>query len=238
MAGFRSSDLLIADMGLVNLLPLLRGDRTVLFSADRKSIPLGILIGAAAGRFPLPGAAIAAGPWQLSEDLVRLWQQLAPTVPLIRTEHTTEQVHLSLQGHGLAPSRLNTVQIHRARRLFAEQVDQDALLDASRIAGGDGVVTPLMFEHRLLTDARRAGRHIVLPEGVEERILRAAHRLLGQGICRLTLLGRPAEIADSSAECPDRQSICSAPSGQSRRPAGNPTRGKGFARFRRKHRDR
>lgn len=199
LAGLRSSDLLIADMGLVNLLPLLRGDRTVLFSADRKSIPLGILIGAAAGRFPLPGAAIAAGPWQLSEDLVRLWQQLAPTVPLIRTEHTTEQVHLSLQGHGLAPSRLNTVQIHRARRLFAEQVDQDALLDASRIAGGDGVVTPLMFEHRLLTDARRADRHIVLPEGVEERILRAAHRLLGQGICRLTLLGRPAEIADRAA---------------------------------------
>jgi len=47
----------------------------------------------------------------------------------------------------------------------------------------------MMFEHALLERARSAKRHIVLPEGAEERILRAAEVLLRRGVCRLTLLG-------------------------------------------------
>lgn len=43
-------------------------------------------------------------------------------------------------------------------------------------------------------------KHIVLPEGTEERILRAAHRLAEQKICRLTLLGDPAAIGQLAAE--------------------------------------
>ena len=57
-----------------------------------------------------------------------------------------------------------------------------------------------MFEHRLLEQARRVNKHIVLPEGTEERILRAAHRLAEQKICRLTLLGDPAAIGQLAAE--------------------------------------
>jgi phosphate acetyltransferase len=57
-----------------------------------------------------------------------------------------------------------------------------------------------MFEHRLLEDARRADQHIVLPEGTEERVLRAADRLLAQGVCRLTLLGDEAAIRAQAAK--------------------------------------
>ena len=39
-------------------------------------------------------------------------------------------------------------------------------------------VTPLMFEHQVLDRAIADRRHIVLPEGEEERILRAADVLL------------------------------------------------------------
>lgn len=42
---------------------------------------------------------------------------------------------------------------------------------------------------RLREQARRASRHLVLPEGSDDRTLLAAHALLRDSICRLTILG-------------------------------------------------
>src|SRR5690606_19083380 len=56
------------------------------------------------------------------------------------------------------------------------------------------VVTPLMFEYELLDRARARKRHIVLPEGEEPRILRAADTLLRRGVARITLLGDEERI--------------------------------------------
>jgi phosphate acetyltransferase len=47
----------------------------------------------------------------------------------------------------------------------------------------------LMFEYELLDRARADRRHIVLPEGADERILRAAEFLLRRDVVELTLLG-------------------------------------------------
>jgi len=43
-------------------------------------------------------------------------------------------------------------------------------------------------------NARRHNKMIVLPEGTEERTLKAADAVLAEGIARITLLGNPAEI--------------------------------------------
>ncbi|MEZ5086230.1 MAG: phosphate acetyltransferase [Tessaracoccus sp.] len=80
------------------------------------------------------------------------------------------------------------------------EIDVATLLDKDNAVGRDDIVTPLLFEHRLLERARAARRHIVLPEGEEERILRASHRILENQICRLTLLGRPDVIKDKAAQ--------------------------------------
>jgi phosphate acetyltransferase len=55
-------------------------------------------------------------------------------------------------------------------------------------------ITPIMFEHTLVERAKSKRRHIVLPEGTEDRILRAAEILLLRGVADLTLLGPVAEI--------------------------------------------
>ena len=55
-------------------------------------------------------------------------------------------------------------------------------------------VTPLMFEYELIQRARADRKHIVLPEGTEERILRAAEILLLRDVVNLTLLGNPEEV--------------------------------------------
>ncbi|MFI5889139.1 phosphate acetyltransferase [Actinoplanes sp. NPDC051513] len=82
---------------------------------------------------------------------------------------------------------------------FEESVDTaelTRLLDVARSAR----VTPLMFENDLIDRARADRRHLVLPEGADERILRATETLLRRGVADLTLLGDPAEITRRARE--------------------------------------
>ena len=58
-------------------------------------------------------------------------------------------------------------------------------------------ITPHMFQYQLTKWAKSEIKHIVLPEGNEDRILKAAARLIDQKIVELTLLGDPVEIAAS-----------------------------------------
>ena len=51
-----------------------------------------------------------------------------------------------------------------------------------------------MFEYDLLERARRARKHIVLPEGDDDRILRAAATLLARDVADLTILGEEIEV--------------------------------------------
>ncbi len=51
-----------------------------------------------------------------------------------------------------------------------------------------------MFEYTLLDRARAQPKHIVLPEGTDERVLRAAEILLRRRVVELTLLGPADEV--------------------------------------------
>jgi phosphate acetyltransferase len=51
------------------------------------------------------------------------------------------------------------------------------------------VVTPRMFQYRIMEMAKRERRRIALPEGSEPRILQAAAEVLSRGICDIILLG-------------------------------------------------
>jgi phosphate acetyltransferase len=87
-----------------------------------------------------------------------------------------------------APRKIDT-----AVALFEGRVDGDALLSRVAVARSRAV-TPLMFEYEVLDRARASRRHIVLPEGTEERILRAAETLLLRRVVELTLLGAEEEV--------------------------------------------
>lgn len=56
------------------------------------------------------------------------------------------------------------------------------------------------FIGRLSDRARRAGRHIVLPEGTEPRTVEASALLAQRGITRVTLLGPPDEVRAVAAK--------------------------------------
>jgi phosphate acetyltransferase len=77
--------------------------------------------------------------------------------------------------------------------VFAEQVDQAALLAAINVSASD-VRTPLMFEYQLVERARADRQRIVLPESEDDRILEAAAILLRRGVANLILLGDETKV--------------------------------------------
>ena len=52
------------------------------------------------------------------------------------------------------------------------------------------------LRQRIHRQAAQAARHIVLPEGTEPRTQEAAGRVVREGLARITLIGKPEEIAD------------------------------------------
>lgn len=60
------------------------------------------------------------------------------------------------------------------------------------------ITTPMMFQYRILEMAKADKKHIVLPEGTEERIIRAASEILHRGTCDITLLGNKEKITEMS----------------------------------------
>ena len=55
-------------------------------------------------------------------------------------------------------------------------------------------ITPRMFQYSLIKRAQKEKKHIVLPEGTDERILTAASRLAAMDLVEITLLGDEAVI--------------------------------------------
>lgn len=57
-----------------------------------------------------------------------------------------------------------------------------------------------LFEYELIERARISGARIVLPEGDDDRILKAADAILTDKVCDITILGNPTDIALRAAD--------------------------------------
>ncbi|MBN9182673.1 MAG: phosphate acetyltransferase, partial [Microbacterium sp.] len=86
-----------------------------------------------------------------------------------------------------------------ALSLFEQHVDVEELTVALGVARST-VVTPLMFGYRLIERARSDRKRIVLPEGDDDRVLRAAATVLARGIADVTILGDETEVRTRATE--------------------------------------
>jgi phosphate acetyltransferase len=183
----------VAAMSIVNVLPRLTEGAVVIIPADRTEALLAVLMANASGTFPSLTGIILNGGFELPEPIRRLLEGLSPTLPIVATDLSTYEAALrvtSTRGRLAADSQLK---YDSALALFEQHVDGPLLLQLLDVSSSN-VVTPLMFEYGLIDRARHAARHIVLPEGSDDRVLRAASTVLSRGIARLTILGEEAEV--------------------------------------------
>jgi phosphate acetyltransferase len=190
--------LVVAAMTMPHVLDRLIDGGVVIVPGDREDVVLGVLLAHRSKTFPALSGIVLNGGFPLPPQVQRLIEGLDVVLPIIATDGGTMTTATRL---GAARGRLtpdSTRKLEAAVAMVERGLDAEALLGPVTTAGGD-VVTPLMFEHRLVDDARAAGAHIVLPEGGEDRILLAADTVLSRGIAKLTLLGDEESIHASAA---------------------------------------
>ncbi len=183
----------VAAMSMVNVLPRLIEGSVVVVPGDREDVLLGVLLANASATFPSIAGIVLNGGFDLPEPIQRLMEGLAPSLPIIRTELGSYQTTLRItrtRGRLAADSQRKH---DTALALFETHVDASVLLDRLEVSDAD-VVTPLMFEYGLLERARSKRQHIVLPEGEDDRVLRAAATLLARDVADLTILGEEFEV--------------------------------------------
>ncbi|RZU66334.1 phosphotransacetylase [Microterricola gilva] len=189
----------VAAMSMNNVLPRLLEGAVVVVPADRTEVLIAVLLANASGTFPSLAGIVLNGGFELPEPIQRLLAGVRSPLPIISTELGSYDTALRItrtRGRLAADSSRKR---DTALGLFEKHVDAEALLGLLNLSRSTAV-TPLMFEYGLIEQARAARRHIVLPEGSDDRVLRAAATVLSRGIARLTILGEPFEVRSRAIE--------------------------------------
>src|SRR5919107_3544062 len=193
-----ATGLVVAAMTLPHVLDRLFEGAVVVTPGDRPEIVLGVLTAHVSANFPQISGIVLNGGLPLPEQVSRLIEGIGATMPIVATDLGTHATTTALNSVRGRLTKESARKLATAQTLFEKYVDGPALLDRLEVARTDAV-TPLMFEHQLIDRAVSDRRHIVLPEGDEERILRAADVLLRRGVADLTLLGDPRAITARAA---------------------------------------
>lgn len=180
-------------MQLRNYLTRIHKDALVVTPGDRADIILGALQANASSNYPKIAGIILTGGILPEESILRLIEGVQSTVPIISVQEGT---FLSTNKIGAVKPRIyasNEKKILLSLDTFDTYVNAEAI--ASKLTSYNSAkMTPNMFQYNMLQKAKENRKHIVLPEGTDERVIRAASRLQLLDIVDLTLLGDKSSI--------------------------------------------
>lgn len=189
----------VGAMTVAHLLDHLADGRLVITPGDRADAVLAALAAHSAPGYPSLAGIMVTGGFEPDSSVQRLLQAMGSTLPIVATEHDTFETATRCSNVRGRLEPTSTLKVDTALALFDRNVDSAELAARLDVAATD-VVTPLMFEYTLLDRARRQKKHIVLPEGGDDRILRAAATLLTRDVVDLTILGDEPAILTRASE--------------------------------------
>ncbi|MBA0046210.1 phosphate acetyltransferase [Mycobacterium sp. NPDC050853] len=194
-----ATSFMVAGMTAEHVLERLEEGQAIIFPADRSDVLLAVASAHVAEGFPSLSAVILNGGLKLHPRIEDLVDGLGLRLPIIATDSSTFET-----ASAAAHSR-GRVTVASARKIDTALALMDQCVDGAELIAQlaipiPSVTTPQMFEYQLLDRARDNRKRIVLPEGDDDRILKAAGRLLQRRVADLTILGEEAEIRARAAE--------------------------------------
>lgn len=184
-------------MQLRNYLTRIRENSLVITPGDRADIILGALQANASSNYPKISGIILTGNLLPEDSILKLIEGVQATVPIISVEGGTFDISNRIGAVNPKIYATNRKKILLALDTFDTYVDVNRLSTILSSFSSDKL-TPSMFQYNLLQKAKANKKHIVLPEGTDERIIEAACRLQLLNIVDLTLLGDKNAIQQKS----------------------------------------
>lgn len=190
----------VAAMQLHNFLERIDYRSLIITPGDRSDILVGCLAKSlsATAADSISGILLTGDikPEPAIENLIRDFPRI---VPILSVRENTFPAAMKVSNIHSKISAEDTQKITRALAIFEQNVDVEKLSELA-ITSRTAAVTPKMFEFGLLQIAKAHKQHIVLPEGEEERILKAADILLRRDVVDITLLGNERVIREKAAQ--------------------------------------
>ncbi|MBY6412510.1 phosphate acetyltransferase [Rhodococcus sp. BP-252] len=190
---------MVGGMTAEHILERLTEGVVVIAPGDRSDVLLALVNAHEAEGFPSLAGIIMNGGIEPHPAIARLVAGLGPRLPILTTDlgtFDTASAAAKARGRVAVGSQRK---VDTALSLMEQRVDAQALLDSLELSI-PSIMTPQMFEYQLIQRARADRKHIVLPEGNDDRILRAAGRLLQRQVAELTILGEEGPIRRRAAE--------------------------------------
>ncbi len=186
----------VAAMSVEHFIEDLVEGTLVVVPADRSDIIVACLASTLSPSFPAVSGLLLSGGYPLTPT-VRGLLETSP-FPVFETDARTHVAAAAISSVRPVLRAENERRIASALGLFERSVDK-VELHLRFMVERPTRMTPTMFEYELIERAKGARRHIVLPEGEDERVLRAADILLRRGVVALTVLGDPDAVRARAA---------------------------------------
>ncbi|KLI08421.1 phosphate acetyltransferase [Mycolicibacterium conceptionense] len=190
---------MVAGMTAEHCLERLTEGVAVVTPGDRSDVVLAVVSAHAAEGFPSLSCIILNGGLELHPAIAALVEGLGLRLPIVATKYGTFETASRVAGTRGRVTATSQRKIDTALALMDKHVDVNDLLAQLSIPI-PAVTTPQMFTYQLLDQARSDRKRIVLPEGTDDRILKAAGRLLQHEVAELTILGEESQIRSRAAE--------------------------------------
>lgn len=178
---------IVVSMQLSNFLDFINEGSLIITTGDRSDILLGSLVSLTSLSLPHISGILLAGGIKPEKNVQPLLQGLADLAPILHVDKKIFDAVLSINSVNAALLPENHIKIAAALGNFETHVNTTELREKITNTKST-VVTPKMFEYGLIKKARKHRIHIVLPEGSEDRILKAAEILLHRDVVDITLL--------------------------------------------------
>ena len=186
----------VGAMQLRNYLTHLKENSLVITPGDRADIILGALQANLSLKYPAISGIILTGGIIPEQPIIQLIDGLSEVIPIISVQEGTFSVANKI---GNVKSKIyagNKQKINALLHTFDAHINTKKL-NKKLIDFDNDTITPRMFQYNLLKRAKKKRKHIVLPEGNDDRILIAASKLQEANVVDITILGDVEKIKAS-----------------------------------------
>ena len=185
---------IVGAMQLHNCLTRINKNTLIATPGDRGDIIIGALQANISKNYAKIAGIVLTGGLIPEPTIMKLIEGLDTVVPVIQVDSGTFKTVTRIANTQSRISPENKEKINLAIAMFDKYVDVKAL-EKKIIFFRSTTITPRMFQYQIVKRAKEHRKHIVLPEGDDDRILMAADLLIKQNVVDLTILGNKETIA-------------------------------------------
>jgi len=180
-------------MQLNNYLKMMKGGSVAITPGDRLDILMGALQANSSQNFPSISGIVLTGGFKPPKEVFKLLDGLPDVFPVLSVKEFTFQTSVNAGNISSSITNSSHRKINLALELFDKHVDLKAFEErvVSTQAAG---MTPKMFIYQLQKLAAGNRKRIVLPEGNDERVLKAVEILQKKDVVDVVVLGQTEKV--------------------------------------------